>query len=176
MRALVVGGSASGKSAFAERLACTLSTSRTYAATMQARGPEAFERIRRHRQARSGLGFTTVACRGSVASLPGGDGVVLVDDLGNLVADALFSPGAPGGWHEVAQGILVQLLEVGDRYGHLVAVGCDVGRDGCDFGSGTEGWMCCLGSLQCGLADRFDLVVEVVCGLPTFVKGSWPCP
>ena len=172
MRVLVVGGAASGKSAFAERAACALSESRTYAATMAEHGDDARARIRRHRQMRAGLGFRTVECLGTLEPLAADDGVVLVDDLGNLVAGALFAPAGVPGWRQVTTGLEAQLLTCCERFAHVVAVGCDVGRDGCRYGRGTDEWMRSLGSLQCVLAARFDVVVEVVCGVPVVVKGD----
>ena len=41
MRTLVVGGSGSGKSAYAEQLACSRSSDRVYVATMAHMGAEA---------------------------------------------------------------------------------------------------------------------------------------
>ena len=61
MRALVVGGAGSGKSAFAEKLACTLGTKRTYLATMSSSGAEARARIKRHRDQRANLGYVEIA-------------------------------------------------------------------------------------------------------------------
>ncbi len=60
MIALVTGGAASGKSAFAERLATALPGPHTYIATMRHGDAETEARIDRHRSMREGKGFTTV--------------------------------------------------------------------------------------------------------------------
>ena len=57
---LIIGGSASGKSEYAERLVCSLHGKRIYAATMEPFGEEGRERIVRHRKLREGKGFVTV--------------------------------------------------------------------------------------------------------------------
>ena len=60
MLRLIIGGSASGKSEYAERLVCSLPGKRIYAATMEPFGEEGRERIARHRKLREGKGFVTV--------------------------------------------------------------------------------------------------------------------
>ena len=60
MLRLIIGGSASGKSEYAERLVCSLPGKRIYAATMEPFGEEGRERIARHRKLREGRGFVTV--------------------------------------------------------------------------------------------------------------------
>ena len=62
MLILVVGGAASGKSAFAESLACQGALPRVYIATMQAMDEECEIRIARHREMRAGKGFSTLEC------------------------------------------------------------------------------------------------------------------
>ena len=94
MKALVVGGSGSGKSAFAEDLSCSLSPTRTYLATMESASPEAQSRIERHRRQRQGRGFTTIECPRSLAMQACATetgSVALLEDLGNLAANALFA-------------------------------------------------------------------------------------
>ena len=98
---LVTGGSASGKSAFAEKLLTERSSEgRTYLATMRASGEEAQERIARHRKMREGAGFTTVEYPVHISdAVSSCGGAVLLEDLGNLVANEMF---ADGGWREDA--------------------------------------------------------------------------
>ncbi len=60
MMALVTGGAASGKSAFAEQLALSLPGPHAYVATMRHGDGETEARIARHRDMRAGKGFVTI--------------------------------------------------------------------------------------------------------------------
>ena len=95
MLILVTGGSASGKSAHAERLLCEHAAgSRLYLATMQPFGAAAQRRIARHRALRQGKGFETVERPLGLAGLelPRRYDGILLEDLGNLLANELFAP------------------------------------------------------------------------------------
>jgi adenosylcobinamide kinase/adenosylcobinamide-phosphate guanylyltransferase len=195
MRALVVGGSGSGKSAFAEHLACSLSTERTYVATMRAQGAEAHARIARHRLQRAHLGFATVAWDGCAkapcmsddidaaayaetrwGSRPStqASSVMLLDDLGNLAANALFgNADTMADPQETLERLSVELDALCAAFAHAVVVGNEAG---CDHvppqDEGTRAWIWLQGALCCHLAALVPLVVEVVAGLPVYVKGE----
>ena len=62
MLTLVVGGSASGKSAFAERLAVQSGLPRFYVATMRVWDAESEKRVARHRAMRREKRFETLEC------------------------------------------------------------------------------------------------------------------
>ena len=98
MLILVTGGAASGKSEHAERLVCEKAQSRLYLATMQPFGKSAEARIARHRALRAGKGFATVERTLDLANLRLSrqyDGILL-EDLGNLLANELFAPEGAG--------------------------------------------------------------------------------
>lgn len=179
MNVLVTGGSASGKSVFAERLACRLSPQRTYLATMAGKGREAHERIARHRAQRADKGFVTIECLGTlrVSQLQArdGGGVALLDDVGNLVANALFaSDGSMAVAGEVLTRLEQEVCALADGFDHVVIVGNEVGAEGCTGSEGTVAWVRLMGALCCRIAAWSDLVVEVVAGCPVVVKGDLP--
>ena len=99
MLILVTGGAASGKSAHAERLVCEAApSSRLYLATMQPFGAAAQARIARHRALRQGKGFETIERPLGLQSLTLArqyDGMLL-EDLGNLLANEMFAPEGAG--------------------------------------------------------------------------------
>lgn len=173
MRALILGGAASGKSGYAEALACSLERTSPliYLATMTAGDAESLERIRRHRGARAGRGFRTVerGCELYGLCLPE-QAVILLEDLGNLTANELFSPSLDSTFAFQRMDAGLRHLEASAR--HLVVVGNDLFGDGYAYCCETDRYLRLLSRLQCRLAGRFDLVVEVVCGLPVVWKGK----
>ncbi|MBQ9068329.1 MAG: bifunctional adenosylcobinamide kinase/adenosylcobinamide-phosphate guanylyltransferase [Eggerthellaceae bacterium] len=177
MIALVTGGAASGKSAYAEQLACDLSPVRTYLATMAPGGEEAQTRIDRHRAQRAGGHFATIERTGTLlgeAPTPqAASGVLLLDDVGNLVSNALF--GADGSVADagmVLDRLDAEFAQLAGAYAHVVVVGNEVGSDGVFFTDENGTWVRLVGSLCCRIAARSDMVVEVVAGVPYAAKGT----
>ena len=179
MMALVTGGAASGKSVFAERLACSLSTQRTYLATMSRDGAGAQERIAKHRAQRRDGHFTTIECAGSLvldeARRADAKGVALLDDVGNLVSCALFPPtGAKAEASDVLARLDREFSSLAEQFAHVVVVGNSVGAAGETFSDFSGEWARLVGSLCCCMAARCDCVVEVTAGMPLVVKGRLP--
>ena len=96
-RTLVIGGAASGKSAYAESLCLRAPLPRTYLATMQVWDAECAARVAKHRAMRAEKQFTTVECPLHLdrVALPR-RGTVLLEDLGNLAANELYDPDGAG--------------------------------------------------------------------------------
>ena len=175
MLSIIIGGSGSGKSAFAEDLVCRLPGRRIYIATMTARDPESLQRIARHRQARAGREFETLE-RGrdlagaaeSESELPARANVLL-EDLSNLLANEMFRPEG-GGVDAVRAGIKALM----DRCTNLTVVTNEIFSDGGRYDGMTELYLRNLAMLNRELAREADLVAEVVCGLPNVLKGNLP--
>lgn len=164
---LVIGGSGSGKSAFAEaRTAAHPAAKKYYVATMQVWDDESRRRVERHRAQRAGLGFETVECPqnlGSFAPEPGA--AVLLEDLPNLLANEMFGGGDP-------ERILPDILRLADKCALLAIVTGDVFADGVTYGAETEEYIRRLALLGREIAARADTVVEVAASLPLFLKGN----
>lgn len=178
---LVYGGSGSGKSAWAEKTllarASQVPGSRAvYLATMENFGPEAAARIARHRAMRdrhgeaAGQAFVTAERAvdiGGAEVLPGD--FVLLEDLGNLLANEIWSAGGAG-WDGAVERIFCGLTALLGRAGMLVVVSNDVFADGGGYDAETTAYIRGLGVLHRRLAGIAERVVEVVCGIPIFVK------
>ncbi len=166
MFTLITGGSASGKSAFAEEHVLKLSGRRIYLATMEPFGAE--DRIEKHRRQRAGKGFTTVERCTNLAglSLPT-DANVLLECLGNLTANELYS--AQGGGPDAVLAGIENLLS---QCAHLTVVTNEVCSGGADYAGDTLTYVKKLAHINRILAARADLVVEVVCSLPNVLKGA----
>ncbi|MFV0497895.1 MAG: bifunctional adenosylcobinamide kinase/adenosylcobinamide-phosphate guanylyltransferase [Candidatus Fimivivens sp.] len=172
MTTLVIGGAASGKSAYAESLLLNV-TQKIYIATMQPFGQGAQQRIQRHRALRAQKGFETLERftalgRLTTAQLPDGCSVLL-ECLGNLVANELFSP--DGAKQEAERAVLEGVALIAGRCRHLVVVTNDVFSDGITYDADTARYLALLGRCNTRLATQFDAVVEVVCGIPIHLKG-----
>lgn len=172
MRVLVFGGAASGKSEYGEQTLLTLAPPpRYYLATMAAQDGESRLRVERHRAARSGREFVTVERPGRLepSGVPQG-GAVLLEDLGNLLANRMFDPERAGEW--AVEEIDGDLLRLECLASHLVVVSGDLHRDGLDYPGPTAAYQRALAQIHRRLAARYDRVVEVVCGLPVVWKGE----
>ena len=168
MFTLVIGGSASGKSEYAERLVSRLPGQRYYIATMQPWDGECLARIARHQAARAGRGFASVERYTDLAGLDLPQGCnALLECLSNLTANELYQPGG-GGEAAVLSG--VEYLH--RQCGNLTVVTNEVFSGGAEYQGDTLHYLRVLGRVNRALARRADLVVEVVCGLPNVLKGA----
>ena len=162
MFTLVIGGSASGKSEYAEQQVMALPGRRWYLATMEPWDDECVARIAKHQAARAQREFTTVECYRNLPALdlpPGGN--VLLECLSNLTANERYGPEA-GGVARVLAGI-EHLLKT---CAHLTVVTNEVFSGGAEYAGDT------LAYLNRVLARRADRVVELVCGLPNVLKEA----
>ena len=167
MFTLVIGGAASGKSAWAEAYVSKQPGQRIYLATLQPYGEEGRARVTKHREHRSGKGFDTLERYTDLAHVPVPTGSsVLLEDLGNLTANELFSPEG-GGTKAVLEGIEF-LLRCCDN---LTVVANEVFSGGQAYADDTLRYLSELARIHRILAGKADLVVEMICGLPNILKG-----
>lgn len=169
MLIIVTGGSASGKSEYAENLVPNAG-SRVYLATMEPFGAEAEARIARHRKLREGKGFETIECPVNI-----GDCFeacrgrhVLLEDLPNLVANEMFSSHA----HSTA-GIAAQILDLARISESLICVTGILTADGRKYDESTMKYLKELALIERTLAAQADRVIEVVCGQGSELKRSF---
>ena len=165
---LVTGASASGKSAFAERLVTESGRRRrVYLATMASWDEECRKRIERHKELRAGKRFETIECPTDIegAVLPKGS-VVLLECMSNLAANELFRDDlvhndVQAAGERICRGI-ERLMEAA---GELVVVTNEVFEDGERYSEETESYRRLLGGLNIWLAERAQTAYEVVCGI-----------
>ena len=143
---------------------------RVYLAAMRPFGREGEERVKKHRAQRAGKGFQTVECYEgfeSVADDPRIAGAtVLLECLGNVVANDLFSEGESMG----AVGVADAIGSIARTARHLVVVGNEVGGDGVEYSAETREYQRVLGAVARDVAQRSDLVIECVAGCPVVLK------
>lgn len=176
MLTFVFGGCRSGKSGFAEQLlrgyagSCELA----YVATMWPEGDDAEVRIERHRALRANKGFTSYECYfdpGALA-LPANSAVML-ECLSTLVANEMFQPQGAGG--DTLRRTLNGIRHLATSCTHLIVVCSSLASDGVCYDASTRGYQETLAALMNEIATLSDTVVEMVCGIPIYLKGKDEC-
>ena len=172
MLALVMGGSASGKSAWAEGLAVSLGERRLYIATMQPFDGECRRRIARHRDMRREKRFETLEVYTGLKNvkLEQPADVVLLECLSNLLANEMYGPEGCG--EGFPDRILEGIFRLAEQTPHLVIVSNEVFSDGDSYSEETLEYMAALGYLNRRIAARADLAAELAAGLPVLHKGG----
>ena len=171
MIALIIGGSGSGKSAYAEKLVKQISeNNRIYIATMRVWDQESEIRVARHRAQRNKLGFETIECPVKLGSiqLPQ-DATVLLEDIPNLVANEMFDENG-----DVSR-IIPALLKLAGSCKNLIIVTGNVFADGGEYAPETQEYMRLLSEVNAAAAALADCGIEVVYTIPVPFKGELPC-
>ena len=174
MMTLVIGGAASGKSEYAERLVLASAYERRiYIATMEPFDGECLARIEKHRRMRAEKRFETVECYTNLASVTvPPDSVVLLECVGNLCANEMYSPRGSG--DRAAETIREGVERLKSQCGDLVVVSNEVFSGGSRYEGDTLRYLKLLGRVNRRLAAMADNVCEVACGIPVYYKGKEP--
>ena len=167
---VVTGGSGSGKSAFAEYQIQTWGAGRRiYLATMRCFDEESKKRIERHRLMRSDKDFETLECAtGLAAHTFPEDGIVLLECMSNLVANEMFLEHGAG--KDTVTAILKGIDGLQKQVRHLCVVTNEVFSDGGKYDEETLRYQQYLGEINHAMAQMADQVIEVVYGLPIYLK------
>ena len=177
MRALLLGGSKSGKSMCAQRLAQALAAGgkRYYWATMEPADEEDRARIARHRIDRAGWGFETVERGQNLPAERKGlspEGTVRFDSVTACLACEMF-PGKEID-RSAAAHTARDILALSRCFRHFVCVCDEIFRDGAEFDETTEAYRRGLAEICRTLAGEFDVVAELAAGVPHVWKGELP--
>lgn len=169
---LLTGGSACGKSTFAEEMCMNLPHPRIYLACMRPYGSEADMRIARHRKMRQDKGFETLEKYTDIheADIPKG-ATVLLECLCNLTANEMFDENGNilyGAEEKIISGIKAAAKKAGT----LIIVTNEVGSGGTEYDGNTNKYISVLGRINREAAKLADTVIETVCGIPVILKGS----
>lgn len=181
MITLIIGGSGSGKSAYAESYVLELAKDlpKYYIATMQIYDAEGERKVERHRRLRAGKGFVTIEqptdIAGAVDKIMVYDagayyGAALLECMSNLVANEMFSTEAMPETDEVVRRVITGIKALAQRIDHLVIVSNNVFEDGIAYDESALRYIEALGRINTELARIADHVVEVVVGIPITVK------
>ena len=175
MVTLILGGSGSGKSAYAEDYLLRMAADKKkyYIATMQVWDAEMQAKVDRHHRLRQGKGFTTMeqptALEQAVTQMEPG-GAALLECMSNLTANEMFSGEQPTNRQTVIEKILRGVDVLRKQVDPLVIVTNNVFEDGIVYDSATMEYIEALGRINERLAAEADEVVEVTAGIPQRLK------
>ena len=178
MMALIIGGSGSGKSAYAEDYMVSISEDRKkyYIATMQIYDEEGKRKVERHRMLRGGKGFSTIEQPVDIGKaaekMEAEDRTALLECVSNLTANEMFSGEVPGTEEAITEKIVGGIAVLNRELTHLVIVSNNVFEDGNVYDKTTMAYIRAMGRINQKLAEMADEVVEVVVGIPIVIKNK----
>lgn len=177
MMTLIIGGSGSGKSAYAEDYLSDISKNsrKYYLATMQAFDMEGRMKIEKHRKMRSGKGFHTIEKPMDINTALSEmeepeESAALLECISNLTANEMFSGEQAKDSREVTEKIVNGVKQLKEKLNHLVIVSNNVFEDGIRYDETTMEYIKAMGMINERLATMADQVIEVVVGIPVAVK------
>ena len=188
MMILVIGGSGSGKSSYAEEIVVCLSQGmipsgenfsdinikRYYLATMQIFDEEGYQKAERHRKLRSKKEFLTIEqptqIHRALEKMETGRKIGLLECISNLTANEMFSDKGTRPKMQVAESIVTSVKQLKEQMTHLVVVTNNVFEDGIFYDEATLEYIRAMGKINQHLAILADQVIEVVAGIPVIIK------
>ncbi|RLJ59429.1 adenosylcobinamide kinase /adenosylcobinamide-phosphate guanylyltransferase [Litoreibacter meonggei] len=170
---MMLGGAASGKSAFAERAIAETSSDKAkiYIATAQAFDDEMRAKISDHRQARAADGWNTVEeplLATAALERAAKDQVILLDCATLWLTNQLLA----GADLYAESDKLVRALVASPA--QVVVVTNEVGQGIVPEHAMSRQFREAQGKLNQGIAREAQLVVQVIAGLPLVLKGALP--
>ena len=159
MLTFIFGGSASGKSEYAEQYAASLAHNCNaplfYLATMCANDTESKQRIERHRRMRADKSFQTIEVSKEIDSIAvPSDSVVLLECLSSNTS--VYS----------VSSLLQEIRHLQTHCQHLIVVSNEIFSDGICYDLSTTRYLSDLGYLHRELCRTASEIYEVVCGIP----------
>lgn len=177
---LVIGGSGSGKSAYAEKKICSLAGKEPlyYIATMLPFGEETGARIQKHRNMREGKGFITKEWYSGISrKIQSSDFVnsqkqvnALLECVSNLTANEIYSEGKSA--TETICSVCGGIEKLNSCCRNLVVVTNDVFADSVSYTSEMIRFKKILGEINRILAQKADRVTEIIWGCERVIKGE----
>jgi adenosylcobinamide kinase/adenosylcobinamide-phosphate guanylyltransferase len=177
MMALVLGASGSGKSLYAEGLASRFAAGSRelyYIATMIPHGDDGALRVAKHRKQRETKGFVTVERPFFVSGLEfKKDAVVLLEDVSNLLANAMFADGDGDKKNRTFEDdVFADIKNLREKCRAVVVVTIDALDVKPEYDGETVNYINALNKLNEKLVDFADIVVTMRGGEAVFLKGE----
>jgi len=171
---LVIGGSGSGKSAYAEQIAMKENVQKYYLATMQIWDEEGQKKAERHRQLRKGKGFWTIerptAVHLALTEMKARERLILLECISNLTANEMFSGEEPKTAMQTVENVIRSVVSLKEQATRFIVVSNNVFEDGMSYDETTMEYIRAMGEINRELAAMAGQVVEVVAGIPVILK------
>ncbi len=174
----ISGPCKNGKSTLAENIAYHLNLkNHYYIATMIPHDEEDESRIRRHIHSRAHLGYKTIEAGRdlpmALREVPSNSSL-LIDSVTALLNNEMFGD---GGLNEEAfinapQKIIKELITISDTYSDTVFVSDYIYNEEAGEKDMTPLYKRGLATIDKKMAEKADVVIEVVLGQPVFYKGT----
>lgn len=183
MLSIITGGSGSGKSVYAETLACDIAKKQNlkqyYIATMRSIDSETDKRIARHVEQRFDKNFITIECPVNLCDLeiPDQNSIALVDCMSNLIANESYENllnNCKLSTDELIQKITLDFQVLQYKCAHVIVVSNDVGHEDGAYSPETLDYIKIMNKVSCNLVKDAALAVEVVAGIPIVHKNTNP--
>lgn len=170
MLTVVIGGSGSGKSAFAESAVLGYGDcKRIYVATMEIFDDECRRKVDRHRRMRQEKNFETIECPTHLEDVSvDKDSVVLVECMSNLLANEMYSN--EGRKENVVDIICRGIEKLNAEAKELIVVTNDVFGDGIFYDEDSSDYIKKLGQINCRMGSIADRLYEVTNGIAVKYK------
>lgn len=173
---LITGGQRSGKSAYAEQLALSLSDHPVYMATAHIWDEEFKERVRQH-QARRGPCWTNIEEERCLSRHDVHDRVVLVDCLTLWCTNFFHQAGGEDTLpdvNHVLEEVTAEFDRLTSQAATFIFVTNEIGSGGVSGNALQRRFTDLLGWLNQYVAAHADTVVFMVSGIPVTIKGPQP--
>lgn len=170
MISLIIGGSGSGKSEYAENRVLSLGEQkRIYIATMYPFDIESKKRIERHQKMREHKKFTTMECYIDLkkADIPA-DSVILLECMSNLIANEMYQEKGAG--KNTVEQVMKGIKRISETAKALIIVSNDVCSDGIIYDENTMEYISNMGEINRQIGNIADEIIEVVYSIPIYHK------
>jgi adenosylcobinamide kinase/adenosylcobinamide-phosphate guanylyltransferase len=168
---LVLGGTRSGKSRYAEQLAIDTDLEKVYIATASVQDEEMRARVAQHKQARKPDNWKTVeeplALAAVLSQYASSKRVILVDCLTMWLMNLLMLDDDKPLRHEINA-----LLALSGLPGHIIFVSNEIGLGIIPMGELSRRYVDEAGDLHQKLAQKVNKVELIVAGLPQVLKDE----